>query len=250
MFRQLACPILFLAAYPLTAQSLTVAAAADLAPLAPQLASAFQARTGIPVTFSLGSSGLLRQQIEQGAPFDVYLSANQDFVTQLEKKGLTLAGSVRLYATGRLGLWTPSGSIQSIRDLRNPRLRHLAIPNPAHAPYGVAAMEAIQNAGLLEALRPKLVFGENVRQAFEFARTGNAEAVITSWTLLKDQNALLLPAAAHNPIRQAAAAIARTPHRKEALAFLDWLLSPEAQAILRSAGLFPPETSRAPPPSR
>ncbi len=163
--------------------ALTIAAASDLAPLADSLVSASPIR---PVTWSFGSSGQLRRQIEAGAPFDLYLSANEEYVRQLERSGHLLKGSVRVYAQGQLGWWCPSRKLTGINDLLKPEIRRIALPNPAHAPYGAAAVEMLKRAGVYDKLRDKLVFGENVRQAYEFARTGNVDAVITSWTLLQN----------------------------------------------------------------
>jgi molybdate transport system substrate-binding protein len=146
-----------------------------------------------------------------------------------------------VYAQGRLGLWSPTLGLASLKDLLRPDIRSIAVPNPAHAPYGAAAIEMLRKAGLLDKLRSKLVYGENVRQAYEFARTGNADASITSWTLLQNvEGARQLPAHLHPAIRQAAGIVASSKNQRAAKAFLDYLLGPIGQAILRKGGLDQP----------
>jgi len=216
--------------------TLLIAAAADLAPLEQELSQAFEKKTGIHLRFTLGSSGLLAQQIENGAPFDVYLSANEAFVKKLTETGILDGASVRTYALGRLGLW----GVKDLQALASPSLRHVAIPNPKHAPYGVAAEEALRRLGLLEGLRSKIVYGENVRQTYQYARSGNAEAAITSWTLVLNEGGVLLPDTLHDPIRQSGAVVKSSRNAAEARAFLDFLASDEGRAILRRYGLSEP----------
>lgn len=223
----------------LSAQTLIVAAAADLSPLEQSLTQAFRHFSPIPVRFSFGASGQLARQIENGAPFDVYLSANEEFVRQLERSGNLLPGTVRVYATGRLGIWSATGDVRTLKDLLRPDVKHVAIANPRHAPYGMAAEQLLRSTGLWETLQPKLVYGENVRQAYEFARTRNADAVITSWTLVRDSGGVQLDSSGHKPIRQAAAIVKSTRLLRAAQAFLDMLASSEGRAILAAHGLQP-----------
>ena len=232
-----------LAAQP-PSQELLVAAAADLAPLQEPLTRAFEQASGIRIRFVLGSSGMLSRQIEQGAPYDVFLSANENYITELARAGRLVPDSVRTYASGRIALWSKDGRIQRLEDLRNPRVLHLAIPNPAHAPYGVAAKEALLNQGLWKELQPRVVFGENVRQAFQYAQSGNAEAVITAWSLVFSQGATLLPDKLHSPIWQTGGMVASTRQAAAARRFLDFLAGPEGQRILQAGGLFPPVKPR------
>jgi molybdate transport system substrate-binding protein len=232
--------LLALATYPLAGQELLIAAAADLTPLESHLSAVFYATAGIRVRFSFGSSGMLARQIRYGAPFDLYLSANQQYVDQLASDGVLDRTTVAAYATGRLGLWSVSGKVRETRQLLAPEIRFVAIANPTHAPYGVAAEELLRTEGLWDRLQSKLVLGENVRQAFDFAQTGNADAVITSWTLLLNQNAVPLPEAEHKPIRQWGAVVRKAKNAAAARRFLAFLLSPAGQGILREGGLFPP----------
>lgn len=229
------------------AKSLLVAAAADLATAGPPLAQAFERAAGIRVQFVFGASGMLARQIENGAPYDVYLSANEPFVADLARSGRVEAGTVRVYALGRLGLWSRRRSFSSLDELRDASFRHVAIANPVHAPYGAAAKQALENKGLWKELEPRIVYGENVRQALQYAESGNAEAVITSWSLVFDRGALLLPETLHAPIRQSGGMVASTKNAAGARAFLDFLGSPQGRAILKEHGLGLPPSRLAPP---
>jgi len=211
---------------------LLIAAASDLAPIAPKLEKAYTEK----VRFTLASSGSLKQQIENGAPFDVFLSANETYVRDLLAAGQVTDATN--YATGRIALWSPNGSVASLEDLKKSAVIHLAIPNPQHAPYGVAAKQALESRGLWKAVEPKIVYGENVRQALQFAESGNVDAVITSWTLLIGKGTLL-PEAWHAPIRQTGAVVKASAQAAAARRFLKFLMSPEAQKILADGGLFP-----------
>ncbi len=215
----------------LRAEDLLIAAASDLAPLAPKLERAYKER----VRFTLGSSGSLKQQIENGAPFDVFLSANESYVRELAAAGLVT--DVQVYAAGRIALWSPNGSVATFADLKKSTVMHLAIPNPLHAPYGVAAKEALESQHVWKDVEPKIVYGENVRQALQFAESGNVEAVITSWTLLIGKG-ILLPAEWHAPIRQTGAVLKSSGQREAAGRFLKFLMSAEAQKILTEGGLW------------
>lgn len=213
----------------LRAGDLLIAAASDLAPIAPKLEKAYKEK----IRFTLASSGLLKQQIENGAPFDVFLSANEKYVLDLGD----LVTDRMVYATGRIALWSPNGSVTSLADLRKSSVVHLAIPNPQHAPYGVAAKEALESQRLWKDVEPKIVYGENVRQALQFAESGNVDAVITSWTLLIGKGTLL-PAEWHSPIRQTGAVVKATSQPDAARRFLKFLTGAEAQKILKDGGLW------------
>ncbi|MBI5085436.1 MAG: molybdate ABC transporter substrate-binding protein [Acidobacteria bacterium] len=221
-------------------QSLTIAAAADLSPLEASLQAAFRSISPATLRFTFGSSGMLAHQIRNGAPYDIYLSANEQLVTDLAAAGLLLPDTVHPYATGRIALWSALGRIHSLSDLLQPSVRHIAIPNPDHAPYGVAARQILQNQKLWTRLQARIVLAENVRQAFEYARTGNADAVLTSWTLLHDRGGILIPDSLHAPIRQSGGIVKGTPNEAAARAFLNFLLSPAGRTVLARYGLFPP----------
>jgi molybdate transport system substrate-binding protein len=222
---------LLLCCWPVQSEDLLIAAASDLAPLAPKLERAYKEK----IRFTLGSSGSLKQQIENGAPFDVFLSANEAYVKDLAAAGLVTDSQV--YAIGRIALWSPNGSVTSLEDLKKNSVTHLAIPNPQHAPYGIAAREALESRGVWRDVEPKIVYGENVRQALQFAESGNVEAVITSWTLLIGKGTLL-PAEWHSPIRQTGAVVKSSGQQEAAKRFLRFLTGPEAQKILKDGGLW------------
>ncbi|HZU26879.1 MAG TPA: molybdate ABC transporter substrate-binding protein [Bryobacteraceae bacterium] len=218
---------------------MTVAAAADLADLQTPLVQSFEKQAGIHVTVTLGASGILRQQIENGAPYDVFLSANEQYVRDLAARGVVDPASVRIYALGRLGLWSRDSRFRDVSQLQRPDLVHLAIANPEHAPYGAAARDFLQRRGIWDAVRSRVVYGENVRQALQFAETGNADAVITAWSLLVGKpDAVLLPPD-HAPIRQALGIVASSVHKDSAREFERFLFGPEGRKLLIEHGLMP-----------
>ncbi len=214
---------------------LLVAAASDVAPLTSALEKGF---TLAALRFTTGSSGSLQKQIENGAPYDVFLSANEQYVKDLAAKGLIDPATVVIYATGGLGLWSADGRVKSIEDLTKPEVKHIAIPNPEFAPYGIAARKTLETRGLWKRVESKIVYGENVRQALQFAESRNAEAVITSWTLLKGRG-VLLPAEWHDPIRQAGGVVKKTKRAETAREFLRFVMGPDGRKIFESGGLFP-----------
>ena len=234
--RKVILSLSFFNIFQLYADDLVVAAAADLRPLEKPLTEAYNRRSGHRVRFTFGSSGMLAGQIRNGAPYDLFLSANEQYTQELVSAGVLEPDSVRLYALGRVGLY----GVKTVAELQNPGIQHIAVPNPKHAPYGVAAEEILRRAGLLETLRPKIVYGENVSQTFEYARTGNAEACLTSWTLVKDAGGVLIPASQHDPVRQSAGIVKGTRHAAAARDFLTFLLSPDGQTVLVRGGLNVP----------
>ena len=227
--------------FSLSAQALLVAAAADLAPLEAPLTRGYIASGGGPLRFVFGSSGMLARQIENGAPYDVFLCANEQIVQDLAAHKHLIPASVTAYATGRLGLWAPHGTPASLAALLDSKIRLIAIANPQHAPYGAAARALLEHAGLWTRLQAKILLAENVRQAYEYAHTGNADAVITSWTLVRGESgAKLLPDAGYPPIRQSGGVVTGAQRQPQASAFLRFLLSPAGQKILQAGGLFAP----------
>ncbi len=224
-----------------SATSLTVAAASDLSRVAPAIAAAYRKATGVEIRFSFGSSGALLRQIENGAPYDVYLSANQAYVDEGVAKGALRSGPVQVYATGRLAMWSRSGKYRRVEDLRDPEIRHVAIANPAYAPYGVAAAEALRRAGVWDALesRGRLVFGENIRQTLQYAESGNADAALVAWSHVFDSGGVLVPESLYTPVRQAGAVVRQTSNAAGAARFLEFLMSAEGRAILEKFGFGP-----------
>jgi molybdate transport system substrate-binding protein len=214
--------------------TLTIAAASDLSPLEPLFREAFPQAE---LTFSFAASGVLATQIENGAPFDLFLSANEDFVQRLVKSRKVVREEIQIYAIGRIGLWAKSGAIRKLEDLLQPAVQTVAVGNPETAPYGRAALAALSRAGMLEPIKPKLVFGQNIRQAFQFAETGNTTCGIISWSLIYDKGGYLIPEELHPPIRQVAAPIRRKGQStKLAEAFIEFLQSDAGRSIFARHG--------------
>ncbi len=216
---------------------LLIAAASDLANMGDALQASFP---DAELKFSFGSSGMLARQIEAGAPFDVYLSANEEFVMDLEKKRRVIKEDILIYATGRLGLWSKSGAIQDFRDFGKFERVRVAIANPQHAPYGKAAKEALIKAGLWEKVEKDVVYAENVRQTMQFAESGNVDVTITAWSLVHDKGGVLVPGEYHTPIRQVGAELSKSKQRRVGRKFMEFLTGPEGRKILLEHGLFVP----------
>jgi len=179
--------LLFLHAAASSGQEVMLYAAASLAGAVEDVARGPAAAQGVDLRCSLAASSTLAGQIEQGAPADVFAAANVSFIEDLERQGRIAPGTKRVYARGRIVLWTRADAgdrqgspLLRVEDLARPEITRVAIANPDHAPYGVAAREALQAAGVWEAVQPKLVLGENVRQALQYAETGNVDAAIVA----------------------------------------------------------------------
>lgn len=226
-----------------------VAAASDLKFALEELAGRFTRETDRKLRLSFGSSGNFARQIEQGAPYQLFLSADEDMVFRLADKGLTVDRGV-LYAVGRLVLIVPRGSPLTpdgeLRDLAaalaDGRLKRFAIANPEHAPYGKRAEETLRHAGLWDAIRPRLVLGENVSQAAQFATSGSTQGGIVAHSLAlspqvgKNASFALVPAAWHQPLRQRMVLLQGAG--ETARAFHDWLQLPAAREVLARHGFL------------
>jgi len=220
---------------------LHVAAAADLIPAFEEIGRQFETTHKTKVVYSFGSTGLLTRQIENGAPMDVFAAASVDFINELEQKGLILPDSKSVYARGRITLWTRKDSqlkVEKINDLASNDVKRIAIANPDHAPYGTAAREALQAAGIWDAVKEKLVYGDNIRQTLQFAETGNVDVAIVALSLSKESDGkwTLIPAELHAPINQALAVIKETKDEQTARAFADFITGPNGQSILAKYG--------------
>lgn len=229
-------------------EPLVVSAASDLILAFEELGRLYQAETGQPVVFNFGSSGQLAQQIDQGAPVDLFAAANVSFIEDLEAHQRVLPESVQLYARGHITLWTRSDSpltVETIEDLLNPQVQRVALANPAHAPYGMAAQQALQSAGVWDTLQPKLVLGENVRQTLQFAETGDVDVAIVALSLstTSDGRWQLIPEDLHQPIDQALAIVAGSPRQAQARQFADLLNSAQGQEIMHKYGFLLPDES-------
>lgn len=245
----LALAALLNAASPPPAKPLTVAAASDLRQALPALAAAFERETGVRVQVTYGSSGKLFAQIAHGAPYDAFFSANAAYPRKLEAQGLAAPGTRFAYAEGRLVLWTAAGSGLDVKRgmavLRDSRVAKVAIANPAHAPYGQAAVEALRHAGLYEQVRPKLVLGENISQAAQFAASGSAQLGFVALSLvstpaMRGGAYWPVPTSWHRPLVQEAVVIARSGKKEAARRFLRYAGSPEGRRTLSRYGLQPP----------
>ncbi|HZJ47390.1 MAG TPA: molybdate ABC transporter substrate-binding protein [Pyrinomonadaceae bacterium] len=224
---------------------LTVAAAADLTPAFEELGRMFEDRYKIKVTYTFGSTGMLAQQIENGAPVDIFAAANVSYVEQLESKGLIVPGSKAIFARGRITLWVPRESsikVQDIKELTADEVKRIAIANPDHAPYGIAAREAFESAGIWSTVQPKLVYAENIRQTLQYAQTGNVEVAIVALSLSKQSDGrwTLIPEELHKPLNQALGIIKGTKNESGARQFSDFIRGPEGRAVLSKYGFeFP-----------
>ena len=222
-----------------------VAAAADLQFAFTEIAELFEQRTGQSVTLVFGSSGHLAQQIENGAPFDLFASANIAFVERLRDKGLVLPETVALYAEGHIVLAVNRDveiEIAQLQDLENPLIQRIAIANPEHAPYGLAAKEALLATGLWESVEPKLVYGENIRQTLQFIQTGDAQAGIVALSIanVPEIRWTLIDADLHTPLLQALAVVKSSSQPEVARAFAAFVNSEEGRVIMRRYGFVMP----------
>lgn len=214
--------------------TVTVASAADLAPLQPDLRKAF-----LHLRFVTSASAILSQQIENGAPYDVFLSANAAFVDQLAKNQKIEPDSVRIYAKGRLGILWRDGRPHEISHLADSEVRSVSLADPKLAPYGVAARQTLEHAGIWPQVQPKVIYGENVRQALQLFTSGNADAVLTSGSLLVERNPQWIPDSWHQPILQKAGILAASKQGEAARKFLDFLIGPAGQKIFAKYGFLP-----------
>jgi molybdate transport system substrate-binding protein len=224
---------------------LKVAAAADLALAFKDVGAAYEKETGQRVIFSFGSTGLLEKQIAEGAPFDIFAAANVSFAEDAIKSGVCAADSKALYARGRIVIWTrkPTVAPKSVAELADPKWAKVAIANPEHAPYGRAAMQAFEHAGLALKIKPRLVFGENVQQTLQFAQSGNVEAAVVALSLavISDGNYTLIDEGEHKPIDQAMVVCGKDPARtQEARAFTAFVNSAGGRAIMKRFGFLLP----------
>ncbi|HEY2961844.1 MAG TPA: molybdate ABC transporter substrate-binding protein [Pyrinomonadaceae bacterium] len=224
---------------------LTVAAAADLTNAFEEIGRQFETTHKIKVVFVFGSTGLLTRQIENGAPMDLFAAASAGYIDQLEQKGLIVPGTKAIYARGRITLWTTADSplkVERVADLARPEVKRIAIANPDHAPYGLAAQQALQSVGIWEALKPKLVYGDNIRQTLQYAETGNVDVAIVALSLSQQSKGhwTLIPEELHQPIDQGLAVIKSTRNEAAAREFASFVTGPEGKAILGKYGFaFP-----------
>jgi len=224
---------------------LRVAAASDLAKAFTELASEFKARTGIEVELQLGSSGQLAKQIDEGAPFALFAAANREYVEQVVKSGHCDSTTAHLYARGRLVVWTPAGvaAPTSLSDLADPRFHKIAIANPAQAPYGRAAKQALEQAGVWPRIQDRIVLGDDIQATMLYTRDHQADAAIVALSLAVVTNGgafLPISPALHAPIDQAMVVCGGGDDAEAARRFAEFVGSPEGREVMTRYGFLLP----------
>jgi molybdate transport system substrate-binding protein len=234
----------FLGAGAASAADVQVAVAANFTAPMQAIAAAFEQDTGHKARLAFGSTGKFYAQIRHGAPFQVLLAADDQTPARLEREGMAVPGTRFTYAVGRLALWSAQAGKVDARGevLKQGDYKHVAIANPKLAPYGAAAVEVMQHLGVVEAVRPKLVQGENIAQTHQFVASGNAElgfvalSQVTRGGTLTGGSAWIVPANLHTPIRQDAVILAAGKGNAAASALMAYLRSDKAKAVIRAYG--------------
>ena len=252
------CLAILLCSARARAQEIAAAAAADLKFAMGELAANFEKQTGTKVNVTYGSSGNFFSQIQNGAPFDLFFSADVDYAKKLEAGGQAEPGTLYPYAVGRIVIWMPPGvkvdvNTQGMNALLDSAIQKIAIANPAHAPYGRAAVAAMKKAGVYDKVEPKLVYGDNISQAAQFVQSGNAQAGIIALSLaisppMKDGKSWQVPAEMHPAIEQAAIVLKSAKHKDAARAFLESVKSKEGRATLEKFRFVIPEPDQGSSP--
>ena len=225
--------------------TLTVYAAADLQMAFNEIKPIFEKATGARVTLVMGSTGNLAKQIEHGAPADVFFAANENFIDDLKAVGAIIPQTRALYAQGRIVLAFPRKSpvaLKDLQDLLKPEVRRIAIANPAHAPYGRAAQEALEHLGLWERITSKLVYGESIRHALQFIQTGAVEGGIVALSVADVPEVTHVPIdpKLYTPLNQIAAVVKRSKHPELGAAFIQFIGGPEGRPIMKRYGFLLP----------
>jgi molybdate transport system substrate-binding protein len=234
-----------------SAQEITVAAAADLSTALTEIVSSYTKKTGQTVKLSFGSSGNLTNQIQNGAPFDIFFSADESYPAQLIDQGLAQKGTLYRYAVGRLVLWVPNNAPLDLQKmgmqaLLDPWVKKIAIANPLHAPYGRAAEAALKHFKVYDQIVGKLVLGENVSQAAQFVESGNAQAGLVALShalgpaMQGKGRYWTVPLDAYPTLNQAAVIISRSQQKDAARKFLEFVRGPEGTSVLKNCGFSLP----------
>jgi molybdate transport system substrate-binding protein len=237
------------------AQEITVAAAADLTAALPDIAAKYKQQTGQDVKLTFGASGNLTTQIRNGAPFDIFFSADEDYPNQLIDAGLAEKNTLYRYAVGRLVLWIQNDSPldlskRGMQALLDPTVKKISIANPQHAPYGRAAEAALRHFGIYDQISSKLVLGENVSQAAQFVESGNAQAGLIALShalapAMKSKGRYwTVPLDAYPTLNQAAIVLSNSKQKEAARKFLEFMRSPEVTSLLQSYGFSLPAETR------
>jgi molybdate transport system substrate-binding protein len=238
------------------AQTIRIAAASDLQFAMPDLVRQFAKSSSVKpsdvktpdvkIDVIYGSSGNFFSQLQNGAPFDIFFSADMDYAKKLDAAGLADGGTLTEYAVGRLVLWTPPNSAVDVakdrwKTLLDARVEKIAVANPEHAPYGRAAVAALHSAGIYDQVKSKLVYGENISQAAQFAQSGNAQAGLVALSLalspgMKDGKWWKVPADAYPPIEQGAVVLKSSSNKAAARAFLEFVTGAQGRETLKKYG--------------
>jgi molybdate transport system substrate-binding protein len=231
-------------------KTVRVAAAADLQRAMSEIATAFEAQTGTSVDVAYGSSGNFYAQIQNGSPLDVFFSADNEYPRKLEESGFAEPHSAAIYGIGKIVLWMPANAkcnpeLDRWQCLRDPAVKKIAIANPAHAPYGKAAVAALQRAGIYDVIKTKLVFGENISQAAQFVQSGNAEAGIIAYSLtlspaLQGGKKWMIPADLYPRIEQTVVVLKSAKERPSVEEFVTFATHGPGREILAKYGFEPP----------
>jgi molybdate transport system substrate-binding protein len=220
---------------------LNVATAANLTRVFGELGEIFERENGIHVTFSFGATAQLAQQIEHGAPFDVFAAADTEHIDELARKDLILPSTRAIYARGKLVLWVPDARVpvEHLEDLAGAGVMHVAIANPQLAPYGRAAVDTLHALHLWEKVQPKIVYGQNISTTTQYAATGNADAAFTALALVHDNargRKIEVPENLHAPLDQAIAVLRSTPKPSQARKFVEFVSGAKGREILKQYG--------------
>ena len=234
-----------------SAPELVVAAAADLSSALKDIADGYEKKTGVKVKLSFGASGALTQQIQNGAPFDLFFSADMDYPRQLVSGGAADGASLYQYAVGKLVLWVPADSPLDVEHkgmsvLLDPSVKKISVANPQHAPYGRAAVAALKHAGMYDQLSDRLVLGENVSQAAQFVESGNAQAGFVALAhavapaMQGKGKYWEVPSDFYPPLAQGVIVLSYSQHKKEAAEFVAYVKTKETAALLQRYGFTLP----------
>jgi molybdate transport system substrate-binding protein len=220
---------------------ITVAAAANLMEASQALGSEFEAQKKIHLVFSFGSTAQLTTQIENSAPFDVFMAADAEHVDKLDSEKLLAPGSSAVYGVGVLALWIPPNSraqVSKTGDLVTTDVRVIAVANPKLAPYGEAAIETLHRTGIWDRVQSKIVYAENISMAKQYGTSKNADAVFTAYSLVSSEagKVIQVDEALHQPIVQKVGVVARSQHQQEALTFVEFLLRGRGRDVLARFG--------------
>ncbi len=234
-----------------TSETLVIAAAADLSSALSEIGNSYEKKSGVKVKLSFGASGAITQQIQNGAPFDIFFSADMDYPKQLIGLGDADGESLYQYAVGKLVLWVPVESSLDVEHrgmqiLLDPAVKKISLANPQHAPYGRAAVAALRHAGLYDQVADRLVVGENVSQAAQFVESGNAQAGFVALahaaapSMQGKGKYWIVPADYYPPLAQGVVILSHSQHKKEAAEFLGYLKTKESSDLLRKYGFSLP----------